>query len=368
MTSLGRVFTGRRRGTRQSPLQMRSPSSHSLSPPRSARGLSLRPRLPLRGALPPLTPAEARRALPRPRSGTADARRSTRSSAPARLFARQRSGREFGDVARANPRAATFILRDLVVRDAVPLRRRARRGEGGSWRARTAHPPSSASRRWDFDAVPARGVRGRAAALLPLGRQPDEPRLAAARPTRNPANGDPRPDRRHHRGARQRLGHRDAGLGYRQPLDDSVDDAERRRRARAGHLLADIGRIRRSSATARATTRTRYEFTAPGPSPPTASSTTTTRQAQFGIGQTPLEFLQVTAAHEFFHAVQFAYDWFDDLRAHGGLGDVDGGRGLPGRHRPDQLPRPQRARTPWRPARHGRRRLRVRRHGSSGAS
>jgi hypothetical protein len=36
------------------------------------------------------------------------------------------------------------------------------------------------------------------------------------------------------------------------------------------------------------------------------------RQAQYGIGQTSLEYLQVTAAHEFFHAVQFAYDWFED--------------------------------------------------------
>ncbi|MEO8291197.1 MAG: MXAN_6640 family putative metalloprotease [Gaiellaceae bacterium] len=36
-------------------------------------------------------------------------------------------------------------------------------------------------------------------------------------------------------------------------------------------------------------------------------------QAQFGAGQTPQEFLEVTAAHEFFHASQFAYDFFEDL-------------------------------------------------------
>jgi hypothetical protein len=35
--------------------------------------------------------------------------------------------------------------------------------------------------------------------------------------------------------------------------------------------------------------------------------------AQFGNGQTAQEFLEVTAAHEFFHAVQFAYDWFEDF-------------------------------------------------------
>jgi hypothetical protein len=36
-------------------------------------------------------------------------------------------------------------------------------------------------------------------------------------------------------------------------------------------------------------------------------------QLQFGPGQTSQQFLQVTAAHEFFHAVQFAYDYFEDL-------------------------------------------------------
>jgi hypothetical protein len=35
--------------------------------------------------------------------------------------------------------------------------------------------------------------------------------------------------------------------------------------------------------------------------------------AQFGTMRTPLQDLQVTAAHEFFHAVQFGYDWQEDL-------------------------------------------------------
>jgi hypothetical protein len=34
---------------------------------------------------------------------------------------------------------------------------------------------------------------------------------------------------------------------------------------------------------------------------------------QFGSSQTPQEFRDVTAAHEFFHAIQFHYDWFEDL-------------------------------------------------------
>ena len=35
--------------------------------------------------------------------------------------------------------------------------------------------------------------------------------------------------------------------------------------------------------------------------------------AQFGNSHSPQEFLQVTAAHEFHHASQFAYDWLEDL-------------------------------------------------------
>lgn len=35
--------------------------------------------------------------------------------------------------------------------------------------------------------------------------------------------------------------------------------------------------------------------------------------ADFGTAHTPQEFLEVTAAHEFFHAVQYGYDWLEDL-------------------------------------------------------
>lgn len=34
---------------------------------------------------------------------------------------------------------------------------------------------------------------------------------------------------------------------------------------------------------------------------------------QYGSGQTPQEFLEVTSAHEFNHASQFSYDWLEDL-------------------------------------------------------
>jgi hypothetical protein len=35
--------------------------------------------------------------------------------------------------------------------------------------------------------------------------------------------------------------------------------------------------------------------------------------AEFGTSQTPDDFRDVTAAHEFFHAIQFAYDWREDF-------------------------------------------------------
>jgi hypothetical protein len=37
------------------------------------------------------------------------------------------------------------------------------------------------------------------------------------------------------------------------------------------------------------------------------------RSGQYGTSRTPTQFLQVTAAHEFFHVVQFGYDWWEDI-------------------------------------------------------
>ncbi|HEY3069949.1 MAG TPA: MXAN_6640 family putative metalloprotease [Gaiellaceae bacterium] len=52
--------------------------------------------------------------------------------------------------------------------------------------------------------------------------------------------------------------------------------------------------------------------------------------AQFGNSQTPEEFRDVTVAHEFFHAVQFHYDWFEDLWLMEGTAMV-----MEGQFRPD---------------------------------
>ena len=66
---------------------------------------------------------------------------------------------------------------------------------------------------------------------------------------------------------------------------------------------------------------------------------------------TPLENLQVTAAHEFFHAVQFAYDAYEDGWFIEGTADLGRGRGLRRRRRQPPVPPPQPAapsrRRPW---------------------
>ncbi len=64
-----------------------------------------------------------------------------------------------------------------------------------------------------------------------------------------------------------------------------------------------------STATARSTTTPSSPARAATTSRPTAWSTTTTPASR---GHTPIENLQVTVAHEYFHAIQFAYDYFED--------------------------------------------------------
>src|SRR4029453_2986359 len=91
--------------------------------------------------------------------------------------------------------------------DPLPVRRRALAGEVDPL------PPG-----WSLD-LPRRAdlglrrgagesVRRRPAALLPLGRQLDEPRLAPGH-GHEPSQRHPRPDRPHDRSPRPRLGHRD---------------------------------------------------------------------------------------------------------------------------------------------------------------
>ena len=184
--------------------------------------------------LPPLTPAKhdaLSRALEQGRLTESQyALERARS-----LFTLGRVRAEFGHVAPANPHAATFILRDLLART-----RFLSGSEHAEAKAILSRPDGAPT----FLGEPSLGLRRgphellrgrRPAALLPLGRQPDEPRLAAAG-GHQPGERDPRPDRRHDRGARQRVGHGDGWARLPRSPRRQRDDAERRRRAPAGHL------------------------------------------------------------------------------------------------------------------------------------
>jgi hypothetical protein len=102
-----------------------------------------------------------------------------------------------------------------------------------------------------------------------------------------------------------------AGLGYRDPLDDSATTLNDGGGPQLDIYIADIGSIGLFGYCTSDDPHA-YEFSAPWAVSAYCVLDDDYRQAQYGIGQTPLEYLQVTAAHEFFHAVQFAYDWFED--------------------------------------------------------
>jgi hypothetical protein len=102
------------------------------------------------------------------------------------------------------------------------------------------------------------------------------------------------------------------GMGYRQPLDDSSTTLNDGGGPQLDIYLADIGRYGLFGYCTSDDPQA-FAFTAPWAVSAYCVLDDDYRQRQFGFGQTPQEFLEVTAAHEFFHAVQFAYDWFEDL-------------------------------------------------------
>ena len=102
-----------------------------------------------------------------------------------------------------------------------------------------------------------------------------------------------------------------AGLGYRDPLDDSATTLNDGGGPQLDIYIADLGSIGLFGYCTSDDPHA-YEFSAPWAVSAYCVLDDDYRQGQYGIGQTPLEYLQVTAAHEFFHAVQFAYDWFED--------------------------------------------------------
>jgi hypothetical protein len=226
------------------------------------------------------------------------------------LFALGRVRSEFGHVARANPHAATFILRDLVART---------RFLSGSERTQAKAilsrpdgiPTFFGEPAWDFDADPKRQCE----VTRPLCFHWDDNTTNRDSPPpadTNPANGIPDQVDRTMVVLDNVWDTETTGLGYREPLDDSATTLNDGGGPELDIYLADIGSIGLFGYCTSDDPHA-FEFTAPWAVSAYCVLDDDYSQADYGFGQTSLEFLQVTAAHEFFHAVQFAYDWFEDL-------------------------------------------------------
>jgi hypothetical protein len=259
--------------------------------------------------LPPLTPAKhdaLSRALERGRLTESQyALERARS-----LFTLRRVRAEFGHVARANPHAATFILRDLLAR--TRFLSGSEHAEAKAILSRPDGAPTFVGEpTWDFDAAPTRFCEGGGRPLCfhwddnPTNR--DSPPPADT----DPANGIPDQIDRTIEVLDNVWNTETAGLGYREPLDDSATTLNDGGGPQLDIYIADIGGIGLFGYCTSDDPHA-YEFSAPWAVSAYCVLDDDYRQAQYGIGQTSLEYLQVTAAHEFFHAVQFAYDWFED--------------------------------------------------------
>ena len=308
--------------------------------------------------LPPLTPAKhdaLSRALEQGRLTESQyALERARS-----LFALGRVRAEFGHVAPANPHAATFILRDLLART-----RSLSGSEHAEAKAILSRPDGAPTflyePAWEFDALPAASARAAAGRSASTGTTTQRTATRRRMTDTNPANGLPDQIDDTIEVLDDVWDTETAGLGYREPLDDSATTLNDGGGPQLDIYIADIGSIGLFGYCTSDDPHA-YAFSAPWAVSAYCVLDDDYGQAQYGIGQTSLEYLQVTAAHEFFHAVQFAYDWFEDYALMEGSAMWMEGQIYPDCHRPDQLPRPQRARAAGRPTRHRRRRLRVRR-------
>jgi len=226
------------------------------------------------------------------------------------LFALERVRTEWGHVARADPHAATFILRDLVVR--TRFLSGTERAEARSILARPDGASSfNGEPTWEFDAIPrvvCEGGRPLCFHWDDNASNRDSPPPADS----NPANGIPDQVDDTMAVLDNVWDTEITGLGYRQPLDDSSTTLNHGPGAQLDIYIADLG-IYGLFGYCTSDDPHAFAFSAPWDVSAYCVLDDDYRQQQYGFGQTPLEFLEVTAAHEFFHAVQFAYDWFEDL-------------------------------------------------------
>ena len=226
------------------------------------------------------------------------------------LFALERVRTQFGHVARADPRAATYILRDLVLR--ARFLSGAERAEANGILARPDGAPTfNGEPTWEFDAIPRAVCEGGRALCFHWDDNATNRDSPPAADT-SPANGIPDQVDRTIAVLDNVWDTEVTGLGYRQPLDDSTTSLNDGGGPELDIYLADLGRYGLFGYCTSDDPHA-FAFTAPWDVSAYCVLDDDYSQSQFGFGQTPLEFLQVTAAHEFFHAVQFAYDWFEDL-------------------------------------------------------
>ena len=225
------------------------------------------------------------------------------------LFALNEVRDEFGHVARPDPRAATLILRDLVVRaHALPSTERTEA------RAILARPDGvrtfDGEPTWEFDAQPRSVCEGG----RPLCFHWDDNASNSDAPPPLDANTNSIPDQvESTQAVLDNVWDTETGfLGYRPPLADSTTTLNDGGGPELDIYLADLGRYGLFGYCTTDDPHS-FAFTAPWDVSAYCVLDDDYRQQQYGFGQTSQEFLEVTAAHEFFHAVQFSYDWFEDL-------------------------------------------------------
>jgi hypothetical protein len=216
----------------------------------------------------------------------------------------------FGEVARADPRAATPILRDLIVR--MRFLSGADRAEAKAILSRPDGAPSFPGEpTWEFDAVPRSVCEGGRPLCFHWDDNASNRDSPPATDT-TPSNGIPDQVDRTMLVLDNVWDTEVGSLGYRAPLDDSSTSLNDGGGPQLDIYIADLGRFELFGYCTSDDPQA-IAFKAPWAVSAYCVLDDDYRQQQFGFGQTPQEFLQVTAAHEFFHAVQFAYDWFEDL-------------------------------------------------------
>lgn len=245
------------------------------------------------------------------------------------LFHLRTVRREFGDVARPNPLAATLILRDLVMRV-----RRLAPDEQRAAHALLSRPTDATFRDEHHYTAPRSDWRSACDASRPLCYHwvvstPDAPPLTDT----SPANGIPDTVDQTMATFASVWDLEVVDYGFQAPLPDTTSRNDEGS-SDTDIYLADLGgdkvKLFGYCTTddphfiSRSSTYPYYDASAYCVVDDDFS------QAQFGTSQTPQEFRDVTAAHEFFHAIQFHYDVAEDLWLMEGTAMV-----MEGQFRPD---------------------------------